>query len=118
MTVSYDFYTSSSYGVNSDGSGVTWGVCPKTGGAELWYGPPEYWGEPYQPITTGIPVIRRKPKKDRWDKYVESMKKIKKIKEITEVVRHIEVRPVIICGWCGARIPRGMEDEPCEYCGS
>ena len=113
MTESYDFYTSSSRTAS-----VTWGEHPTTGGAELWHGPAE-WGQPYQPITPGIPaMIRRKPKRDTWKKYTEGMKEIRKIKEITEVTRHIEVRPVIICGWCGARIPRGMEDDPCEYCGS
>ncbi len=114
MTESYDFYTSSSRTTS-----VTWGEHPTTGGAELWHGPPEGgWTYPYQPITPSIPVIWRKPKRDTWKKYTGDMKKIRRIKRITEVVRHIEVRPVIICGWCGARIPRGMEDEPCEYCGS
>lgn len=113
--MSYDFYTSSSRSVATDGIGATWGGHPKTG---LWVEPIEWgWRYPYQPTTT-IPIIRRKPKKDRWEKYTESIEKIRRIKEITEVTRHIEIRPVIICGWCGARIPRGMEDEPCEYCGS
>ena len=113
--MSYDFYTN-----DPKTASVTWGQHPTTGGAELWHRPSEgwYWEQPRQPITPGIPVIRRKPKKDNWEKYAKYWKKIKKIKEITEVVRHVEVRPVIVCGWCGARIPRGMEDEPCEYCGS
>lgn len=110
--MSYDFYTSS-----PETASVTWGERPTTDGIELWHGPAE-WGQPYKPITPGIPVIRRKPKRDRWEKYVETIEKIREITDITEVTKAIEVRPVLICGWCGARIPRGMEDEPCEYCGS
>lgn len=113
MTVKYDFYTSSSRIATTDGTGVTWGDPPRP---NLWIEPVK-WGYPYQPTITPA-VIHRKPKKDRWEKYVKNWKKIKKIKELAEVTRHIEIRPVIICGWCGARIPRGMEDEPCEYCGS
>jgi len=122
MTVRYDFYTSSSRSATSGGTGkVALRGHPTIGGAGLWHGPLEWeYRYPYQPtITPAIPaIIRRKPKKDRWEKYVKDWKKIKKIKELADVTRHIEIRPVIICGWCGARIPRGMEDEPCEYCGS
>lgn len=116
--MSYDFYTSSSYGVTTDGTGVTWGDPPKTSDMGLWQ---EHvpWKYPYHPITPSIPaVIRRKPKRDPWKKYTEGMRKIREVEDITEVTKHIEVRTVVICGWCGARIARGMEEEPCEYCGS
>lgn len=115
MTIKYDFYTSSSRSVTTDGTGVTWGDPPRTSGIELWHGP-MHWGDPYYPTIPA--VIRRKPKKDPWEIYTEGMREIREIEDITEVTKAIEIRPVLICGWCFARIPRGMEDEPCEYCGS
>lgn len=117
--MSYEFYTSDlrRATVATDGSEVTWGVLPETG---RWYGSPEGWEfRPYQPTTPTIPaVIRRKPKRDPWKKYTDGMRKIREVKDITEATKAIEVRPVLVCGWCGARIPRGKEEEPCEYCGS
>ena len=108
--MSYDFYTSRSRNVATDGAGALW-QRPST--SSLWYGSPEGWE--YRPYYPTPQVVHRKPKRDPWDKYAEDMKTVK---EITEVTKHIEVRTVVICGWCGARIARGMEDEPCEYCGS
>ena len=111
--MSYDFYTSSSYSVDTDGAGALW-QSPASAG--LWYGSPAGWE--YRPYYPTPQVVRRKPKKDPWDKYAESMKTVKEIKEITEVTKRIEVRTVVICGWCGARIARSKEEDPCEYCGS
>jgi len=117
--MSYEFYTSDlrRHTITTDGSKVTWGDYPKT---ELWVDPAEYgWRYPYRPISPTIPaVIRRKPKRDPWKKYTEGMRRIREVKDITEATKAIEVRPVLICGWCGARIPRGKEEDPCEYCGS
>jgi len=114
MYKEYEFYTSDlrRHTITTDGTKVTWGVLPETG---LWHGP-VHWGDPYYPT---IPtVIRRKPKSDPWEKYTEGMKRIREVEDITEATKAIEVRPVLVCGWCGARIPRGKEEDPCEYCGS
>jgi hypothetical protein len=68
-------------------------------------------------IWTYPPTVYRYPKneKKKWQKYVKPKDKVIFPED---VIRNIEVRPVMICGWCGARISRGKEDEPCEYCGS
>lgn len=117
--MSYDFYTSDlrRHTITTDGTtGVTWGVLPETG---RWYGSPEGWEfRPYQPYAPTIPVIRRKPKSDPWKKYTDGMRDIEEVKNVIEVTKAIEIRPVLVCGWCGARIPRGKEEDPCEYCGS
>lgn len=115
--MSYEYYTSDlrRHTITTDGTEVTWGTPPETG---RWYGSVEGWEfRPYQPTTSSIPVIRRKPKRDPWKKYTDGMKKIREVKEISEATKRIEIRPVIVCGWCGAPIPREKKDDPCEYCG-
>ena len=63
------------------------------------------------------PSVVRYPKKmkPQWEKLIGTKRKIER-KNVPVVVQ-VEIRPVMVCGWCGGRIKRGAEEEPCEYCG-
>jgi hypothetical protein len=111
--MTYEWYTTT-----TDNSRGTW-TLPTAGNVTKYGGwsHPYYWEDRWKPSQPQSPVIVRYPKKPKlkWKPFIKKNKRIPNI-GISDV--RIEIRPVMVCGWCGARIRRGDEEKVCPYCGS